>query len=176
MSLHRRRIRVRCTPRVADLTSISPITTIQVVNLTGVGPTSHPVKVANPPFTASITTQLPELCWDDLLRDLKKGDVEQLCIVVRDLALYNHSEGMEPRSAREERFVTQSWEELAASNNPALALTHEFADVFPDKIPAVIPAGRGVRYEIDLVPGSKYCVTRQWPLPWYQVEVIDAFF
>ena len=122
MSLHRRRIRVRCTPRVADLTSISPIATIQVVNLTGVGPTSHPVKVANPPFTASITTQLPELCWDDLLRDLKKGDVEQLCIVVRDLALYNHSEGMEPRSAREERFVTQSWEELAASNNPALAL------------------------------------------------------
>ena len=35
---------------------------------------------------------------------------------------------------------------------------------------------RGIRHEIDLVPGTKYCVTRQWPLPKEQVDVIDAFF
>ncbi|KAE9333112.1 hypothetical protein PR003_g14177, partial [Phytophthora rubi] len=34
----------------------------------------------------------------------------------------------------------------------------------------------GVRHEIDLVPGSKYCVTRQWPLPRDQVQAIDDFF
>ncbi|POM78705.1 Pol protein [Phytophthora palmivora] len=34
----------------------------------------------------------------------------------------------------------------------------------------------GVRDEIGLVPGAKYCVTRQWPLPREQCEVIDAFF
>ena len=55
-------------------------------------------------------------------------------------------------------------------------IAREYADVFPDKIPAELPADRGVRHEIDLVPGSKYCVTRQWPLPRDQVEAIDAFF
>ncbi|KAG3028253.1 hypothetical protein PC121_g6206 [Phytophthora cactorum] len=35
---------------------------------------------------------------------------------------------------------------------------------------------RGVRQEIDLVPGAKYFVTRQWPFPRDQVEAIDAFF
>ena len=34
----------------------------------------------------------------------------------------------------------------------------------------------GVRHEIDLVPGTKYCVTRQWSLPKEQCDVIDAFF
>ncbi|KAG2964339.1 hypothetical protein PC120_g27398 [Phytophthora cactorum] len=32
------------------------------------------------------------------------------------------------------------------------------------------------RYEIDLVPGTKSCVTRQWPLSRDQVKAIDDFF
>ena len=48
--------------------------------------------------------------------------------------------------------------------------------MFPDKIPAELPADRGFRHEIDLVPVLKCCVTRQWPLPRDQVEAIDAFF
>ena len=48
--------------------------------------------------------------------------------------------------------------------------------MFPDKIPAELSADRGVRHEIYLLPGSKYCVTRQWPLPLDQVEAFDAFF
>ncbi|KAE9209528.1 hypothetical protein PF005_g11796 [Phytophthora fragariae] len=86
------------------------------------------------------------------------------------------SEGTEPKSAREERFVAQSWESLKASGNPIYETAREFADVFPDKIPAELPADRGVRHEIDLTPGSKYCVTRQWPLPRDQVKTIDDFF
>ncbi|KAG3064911.1 hypothetical protein PI125_g24092 [Phytophthora idaei] len=39
-----------------------------------------------------------------------------------------------------------------------------------------LPPDRGVRHEIDLVPGTKNCVTRQWPLPKEQCDVIDAFF
>ncbi|KAG3060998.1 hypothetical protein PI125_g24792 [Phytophthora idaei] len=39
-----------------------------------------------------------------------------------------------------------------------------------------LPPDRGVRHEIDLVPGTKYCVTRQWSLPKEQCDVIDAFF
>ena len=71
----------------------------------------------------------------------------------------------EPKSAREERFASQSWEALRESGNPVYDSAREYADVFPDKIPAELPADRGVRHEIDLVAGSKYCVTRQWPLP-----------
>ncbi|KAG2792228.1 hypothetical protein PC116_g28252 [Phytophthora cactorum] len=32
------------------------------------------------------------------------------------------------------------------------------------------------RYEIDLVPGTKSCVSRQWPLSREQVKAIDDFF
>ncbi|KAG3122199.1 hypothetical protein PI124_g24232 [Phytophthora idaei] len=39
-----------------------------------------------------------------------------------------------------------------------------------------LPPDRGVRHEIDLVPRTKYCVTRQWPLPKEHCDVIDAFF
>ena len=107
-----------------------------------------------------------------------RGEIQQLCVVVDETTLANHErpEGMEPKSAREERFAAQSWDELASSNNPVIKLAREFAHVFPDKVPVVLPADRDVRHEIDLVPGSKYCVTRQWPLPRDQVDAIDTFF
>ncbi|KAE9247894.1 hypothetical protein PF004_g4118 [Phytophthora fragariae] len=82
----------------------------------------------------------------------------------------------EPKSAREECFAAQSWESLKASGNPIYETARVFAVVFPDKIPADLPADRGVRHEIDLAPGSKYCVPRQWPLPRDQVKAIDDFF
>ena len=39
-----------------------------------------------------------------------------------------------------------------------------------------LPPDGGVRHEINLVPGTKYCVTRQWPLLKEQYDVIDDFF
>ena len=42
--------------------------------------------------------------------------------------------------------------------------------------PSVLPPDSGVRHEIDLVPGTKYCVTRQWPLTKEQCDLIDEFF
>ena len=42
--------------------------------------------------------------------------------------------------------------------------------------PSVLPPDRGVRHEIELVPGTKNCVTLQWPLPKEQRDVIDEFF
>ena len=35
---------------------------------------------------------------------------------------------------------------------------------------------RGVRHEIDLFPGTKYCGTRQWSLPKEKCDVIGEFF
>ena len=45
-----------------------------------------------------------------------------------------------------------------------------------DKVPAELPQDKGIRHEIDLIPGTQYCVTRQWPLPPEQVKAIDDFF
>lgn len=120
---------------------------------------------------------MPGLSWKHFLRDLKRGEIEQVCPVVADgndsialaeappfeteMGKHERPESAEPKPADEERFAAQSWVSLEESVNPALALLREFADVFPEKIPAVLPADRGVRHEIDLSPGAKYCVTRQ---------------
>ncbi|KAE9223111.1 hypothetical protein PF004_g12620 [Phytophthora fragariae] len=124
----------------------------------------------------------------NFLRDLKAGDIEQVCLItdgdsvshainsVDSVDTSSRPKSAEPKSAREERFAAQSWESLKASGNPIYETAREFADVFPDKIPAELPADRGVRHEIDVAPGSKYCVTRQWPLPRDQVKAIDDFF
>uniref|UniRef100_H3GV93 Reverse transcriptase domain-containing protein n=1 Tax=Phytophthora ramorum TaxID=164328 RepID=H3GV93_PHYRM len=145
-------------------------------------------RVASPPRDAKSITDLPGLSWKSFLRDLKAGDIEQVCLITDANPVSDETNAIahddtssrpksaEPKSAREERFAAQSWESLKASGNPVYETAREFADVFPDKIPAELPADRGVRHEIDLVPGSKYCVTRQWPLPRDQVKAIDDFF
>ena len=100
----------------------------------------------------------------------KLGDIEQVCIV--STAVTSTEEVLEarptkddPKSARKDRFSEHSWEDIRASGNPVYDIAREHADIFQEKIPAELPADRGVRHEIDLVTGSKYCVTRQWPLP-----------
>ena len=60
--------------------------------------------------------------------------------------------------------------------DPYYPLVKEFQDVVCHEPPSVLPPDRGVRHEIDLVPGTKYCVTRQWPLPKEQCDVIDDIF
>ncbi|KAE9001183.1 hypothetical protein PF005_g3615 [Phytophthora fragariae] len=137
---------------------------------------------------AKSITNLPGLSWKNFLRDLKAGDIEQVYLItdgdsvshainsVDSADTSSRSKSAEPKSAREERFAAQSWGSLKASDNPIYETAREFADVFPDKIPAELPADRGVRHDIDLAHGSKYCVTRQWPLPRDQVKAIDDFF
>ena len=51
-----------------------------------------------------------------------------------------------------------------------------FQDVVCHDPPSSLPADRDVRHEFDLVPGIKYCVTRQWTLPKKQCDFIDDFF
>jgi hypothetical protein len=145
-------------------------------------------RFTNPPSDAATITKLPGLLWKHFLRDLKADEIEQVCLLnspdstdtafnaISDDVSSSRPKAAEPKSAREERFATQSWQALQDSGNPVYSLAREYEDVFPDKISAKLPAERGVRHEIDLVPGSKYCVTRQWPLPRDQVQAIDDFF
>ncbi|CEG39276.1 reverse transcriptase [Plasmopara halstedii] len=60
--------------------------------------------------------------------------------------------------------------------DPYYPLVKKFQNVVSKDPRSVLPPDRGVRHEIDLDLGTKYCVTRQWPLPKEQCDVIDAFF
>ena len=126
------------------------------------------VLVKKPPDIQRLLS-LPEMTWKNFLSELKLGDIEQVCMITS-------LEEDEEVSAREKRFKEQSWDSLRESNNPVYGLVRQYADVFPDKIPSELPKDRGIRHEIDLTPGTKYCVTRQWPLPKEQVDAIDEFF
>ena len=48
-----------------------------------------------------------------------------------------------------------------AQTNPLYDDLMEFGEVFPKAAPCELPKDKGTRHEIDLKPGSKYCVTKQ---------------
>ncbi|KAE9176774.1 hypothetical protein PF002_g28513 [Phytophthora fragariae] len=123
------------------------------------------MKLENPPTLASELTSLPVTSWRRFARDLHDGRIEQICIL---------SDVERIAKSKKERFDEQSWDSLKSS--PFYEVLREYRDVLPDDIPAELPQDKGVQHEIDLVPGTKYCVTRQWPLPREQVKAIDDFF
>lgn len=145
----------------------------------GIDYTCH-VKIENPPSSVQELISLPEMGKKTLMHGLLAGDIVQVCAIVsEDDAEFlgsTSSTDVEVLSekTRKERFDEQSWDAL--KNNPVFKLVHEFKDVFPEKVPDELPADRGIRHDIDILPGTKYCVTRQWPLPKEQVDAIDEFF
>ena len=150
------------------------------------------LSLPSPPKSASEMMKLPLMEAKCFLRELRKGKVAQICHLVAEdecvsdirtamvfaeerlLSSSSMDESVLDDKTRIERFAAQSWESL--KSNPVYEDLLEFKDVFPDSVPCELPADKGVRHEIDLVPGTKYCVTRQWPLPREQVEAIDKFF
>uniref|UniRef100_H3H9E3 Reverse transcriptase domain-containing protein n=1 Tax=Phytophthora ramorum TaxID=164328 RepID=H3H9E3_PHYRM len=142
------------------------------------------MRLDNPPTLASELMSLPVTSWKRFTRELHDGRIEQICILsdvermTCEAEELNQliSEGADALSAKskKERFDEQGWDSLKAS--PFYKVLREYKDVLPDDIPAELPQDKGVQHEIDLVPGTKYCVTRQWPLPREQVKAIDDFF
>lgn len=132
------------------------------------------------PRDAAGICALPELKYDAFLAELRIGDIAEICVPTpeRRITELNSSSNADEAvlgTERQRRFNEQDWEAL--KGNPVYGLAREYADVLlTDKTPTELPPDRGVRHEIDLEPGTKYCVTRQWPLPKEQVEAIDEFF
>ncbi|GMF59272.1 unnamed protein product [Phytophthora fragariaefolia] len=138
----------------------------------------------SPTTLASELTSLPAMSWKRFARDLHDGRIEQICILSDVERMKSEAEeltqlvteGADALSAKskKERFDEHSWDSLKSS--PLYEVLRGYNDVLPDDIPAGLPQDKGVRHEIDLVPGTKYCVTRQWPLPQEQVKAINNFF
>ncbi|KAG6614041.1 reverse transcriptase [Phytophthora cinnamomi] len=126
--------------------------------------------------------------WKRFTRNLHDGCIEQVCVLsnserteskseeLRQLFMGSTTESEDTLRAKtkRKRFEEQGWDSLKSS--PYYELLREYKDVLPEDIPAELPQDKGIQHEIDLVPGTKYCVTRQWPLPRQQVKAIDDFF
>uniref|UniRef100_H3H943 Reverse transcriptase domain-containing protein n=1 Tax=Phytophthora ramorum TaxID=164328 RepID=H3H943_PHYRM len=160
------------------------VETLSVLTRTSIGLQYKKMRLDNPPTLASELMSLPVTSWKRFARELHDGRIEQICILsdVERMTCEAEelkqliSEGADALSAKskKERFDEQGWDSLKAS--PFYKVLREYKDVLPDDIPAELPQDKGVQHEIDLVPGTKYCVTRQWPLPREQVKAIDDFF
>ncbi|KAG2932751.1 hypothetical protein PC116_g27988 [Phytophthora cactorum] len=166
----------------------SSIETLNVLTRTRTGLQYRSTEMENPPTSASELTSLPAMSWMRFAKDLYDGCIEQICILsdlervkseakeLRQLHAASTTESENTLSAKtkKERFDGQSWDSLKAS--PFYDVLREHKDVLPDEIPAELPQDKGIQHEIDLVPGTKYCLTRQWPLPRDQGKAIDDFF
>ncbi|KAE8970906.1 hypothetical protein PR001_g27062, partial [Phytophthora rubi] len=139
-------------------------------------------EVLTPLPTVAELLELEELSYVEFMDSLKAGELAEVVLLLPEgssLEL-NSSSVMDPEVSEDERTSKRQTRYGAAilkdPSDPYYALLKEFSDVVSDDPPSVHPPDRGVRHEIDLVPGTKYCTTRQWLLPKEQVDVIDAFF
>ncbi|KAG3200923.1 hypothetical protein PC129_g23682 [Phytophthora cactorum] len=149
------------------------------------GMTGRPDKAAGihlePLPEVSEPLNLEEMAVDDFLADLKAGEIAEVMLLKPETTPeeLNSSSVLEedvPEEMKKRREALLGSEALKNPKDPVYPLVKGFADVVSKDPPSQLPPDRGVWHEIDLVPGPKYCVTRQWPLPREQCEVIDAFF
>ncbi|KAG6608826.1 reverse transcriptase [Phytophthora cinnamomi] len=149
------------------------VETLNVLTRTDTGFQCQKKELANPPTRASELTSLPVMGWKRFTRDLHDGRIEQVCVLsdserteseseeLRQLFMGSTTESEDTLSAKmkRERFEEQGWDSLKSSRY--YELLREYKDVLPEEIPAELPQDKGIQHEIDLVPGTTYCVTRQ---------------
>ncbi|GMF25417.1 unnamed protein product [Phytophthora fragariaefolia] len=113
---------------------------------------------------------LEEISYDDFLAALKAVAIAKIVFLRPEPTPeeLNSSSVMDEDVL--EGFRKQSASRLGSEmlKNPkdlVYPLVKEFEDVVSNGPPSQLPPDRGIRREIDLVPGTKYSVTKQWPLP-----------
>ncbi|POM71042.1 LOW QUALITY PROTEIN: Hypothetical protein PHPALM_12442 [Phytophthora palmivora] len=129
----------------------------------------------------SALLNLEELSMKDFLAELKAGEIAEMVLLKPETSHedLNSSSVMDEdvlKGFTKQRATRLGSEILKNPEDPVYPLVKEYSDVVSKHPPPQLPPDRGVRHAIDLVPGTKYCDTRQWPLPREQCEDIEAFF
>ncbi|ETI57482.1 hypothetical protein F443_00247 [Phytophthora nicotianae P1569] len=149
------------------------------------GETGLPVKASGvhlePLLEVAELLNLEEMSAESFLANLKSGEIAEMVLIKQETsqAELNSSSVLDEDVLEElskQRQSRLSSEILKNPKDPVYPLVSEYVDVVTKNPPSQLPPDREVRHEIDLVPGAKYCVKRQWSLPREQCEVIDAFF
>ncbi|GMF61239.1 unnamed protein product [Phytophthora fragariaefolia] len=128
--------------------------------------------------TLAALLELGDMSFDDFGVALQAGELAEV-VVIRPEEELNSSSLLEEavlKDAKKTLNARSGSEILKNPSDPIYPVIREYQDVASKMPPSGLPPDRGVRHEIDLVPETKYCVTRQWPLPREQCDVIDAFF
>ena len=130
------------------------------------------VSLANLPSLDTLL-DLDEMSMNELHQALKADGLSAILVLRPELELCSSflineavlDETKAALNARSGSFI------LKIPSDPYYPLIKECQDVVCHHPPSVLPPDRGVRHESDLVPGTKYCVTRKWPLPKEQCDV-----
>ena len=144
--------------------------TVMGMVMTSNGYTPSSFICTNPPSVALDILSLPHIEYEDFLDDVQCGTIVEVCVItpITENTSINLSHSVESSTeylaaiaseTKATRFEAQGWEALR--DNPYYDLLREYEDIFPEEIPPCLPTEKGIRHEIDLVPGTKYCVTRQ---------------
>ncbi|GMF21234.1 unnamed protein product [Phytophthora fragariaefolia] len=131
--------------------------------------------------TLAALLELDEMSFDEFSEALNAGEVAEVAevVVIRPEEKLNSSSLLDEavlEGAKKALNARSGSEILKNPSDLFYPVIREYRDVVSKEPPFGLPFDRGAHHEIDLVPGTKYCVTRQWSLPREQCDVIDAFF
>ncbi|CEG42970.1 reverse transcriptase [Plasmopara halstedii] len=106
--------------------------------------------------------ELDEMSLEEFGSALNAGDLAEVVIVRPDEEI-NSSSLLDEAVLKGTKRVLNARSGLSILRNPIdsyYPLVKEFQDAVSKDPPSVLPPDRGVRHEIDLVSGTKYCLTR----------------